>query len=371
MNRNLRSLALLAVVTASSAASAATPSTHSWKSWPTFYANPDMAIWKDQNTIIKATVADFNENSSAAYLILANDDDSETLVGNNENEYNMTGSTADLCGSGSDGCAWSRPDSTDPTKRVESDVFFDAWVMWDFDYKSTDIWGYGGSQRPLATAAMHEFGHAMGLEHENAIYNVMGNEYETITTNGTTYTVRLGEDATAGLKAMYASSSGYEDLAVSHWMYSDADCYSYSAGWELKTVCSEYSDHMRTRMFGTTGAELAVSWWSEEPVYWASKSTRIKVEVTVENNGSASQTSNLKMLLCSSKTVSSACTTLTTTSVTETPDSPNLRSQWITMPSTVKIGETWYIGAWIDSSSKLVESDEANNFTYLAAVQIK
>lgn len=371
MNRFLATFALAAFV-APLPAHASSASTHFWKSWPTFYANPNMtAVWKDQNTMIQATVGDFNENSSAAYLMLADDNDTDTIVGNNENEYNMTGSTADLCGTGADGCAWNRPDTTDLTKRVESDIFFDAWVMWDFDYKSTDTYEYGGGERPLATTAMHEFGHAMGLEHENSIYNIMGTDFEYMTTNGTSYSVRLGEDGTAGLKKNYTSATGYEDLAVSHWMYSDADCYTYSVGWELKTVCSAYSDHMRTRMFDSRGAELAVTWSADEPTYWTSKSTRIKVEVTVENNGSSSQTSNLKMLICPTSTVSSSCTTLTTTSVTETPDAPNLRSQWITMPSTVKIGETWYIGAWIDSSKSLTETDETNNFTYLAAVKIK
>lgn len=70
--------------------------------------------------------------------------------------------------------------------------------MDDLDQQDEHL-AYGGGSRPFQTTAIHEFGHAAGLGHENAEYNIMGEDWTHISCNGSTYRSYVGEDANDGL----------------------------------------------------------------------------------------------------------------------------------------------------------------------------
>ena len=138
------------------------------------------------------------------------------------------------------------------------------------------------------------------------------------------------------------------------------------------TYCSGYSDHKRVRILDSTGAELPVGWSSSEPTYTASKGSWLKVDVTLENNGAVSQRSTVQMYLSSLRQISpSSSTSIGSSTVTATPNIPDLLTIWVAIPSTVSSGSTYFIGAGVDGSGTLTEVNEDNNYTYLAAVKIK
>lgn len=303
---------------------------------------------------------------------VVDDDDATVADKNTENELMFTASSTLLCGTGADGCAWWWAYSSDATKRYESDVYLDSTVSWDTDRVTTDIGAYGGSQRPLATTTIHEIGHFLGLNHEWRYYNVMGLDFEYMTSNGTDYFPTLGEDATTGLASLYGYATGYEDLSVSHWQYQQCQMDTAVVYGMSIRYCNGYSDHNRVRVLDSTGAELPISWSSSEPTYTASKGSWLKAEVTLENNGAVSQRNTVQMYLSSLRQISpSSATSIGSSTVTATPNIPDLLTIWIALPSTLKSGSTYYIGAGVDATGTLTEVNEDNNYTYLAAVKIK
>lgn len=362
-------LPLLAVA---SPAHASYPSTAKWSSAPTLNIQRSSSIssaWYDE---VEAAIDIVNLGSFGTWVSVVDDDDTTVADANGESELAFTSSNALLCGTGADGCAWTWAYSSDANKRYESDVYLDSTVSWDTDRLTTDIGAYGGSQRPLATTTIHEIGHFLGLDHESRYYNVMGKDFEYMTSNGTEYFPTLGEDATTGLVTHYGYASGYEDLAVSHWKWDQCAMDTVSFMGISITYCSGYSDHKRVRVLDSTGAELPSSWSSSEPTYTATKGSWLKAEVTLENNGAVSQRNTVQMYLSSLRQISpSSSTSIGSSTVTATPNVPDLLTIWIALPSTLKSGSTYYIGAGVDASGTLTEVNEDNNYAYLAAVKIK
>lgn len=78
-------------------------------------------------------------------------------------------------------------------KRESQSVAATSLMPEDTPYSHTlYLWNYGGSYRPYQTTVMHELGHAMGLEHEDDEYNVMGKDYTHIHAHGGFGTAYLG-----------------------------------------------------------------------------------------------------------------------------------------------------------------------------------
>lgn len=326
---------------------------------PILYENPGSALWWERyNTTVTNAVAIVYKNASSIGLYKAADDDYVTAVNNLESEFTFTYDFAGICGIGpAGGCTIPSWDGT--TYRTETDVFMDGNLAWDTSLTSSQITSYGGSGRPLATTLIHEFGHALGLGHENRYYNIMGKDWTHLVANGTGYTTAMGEDATYGLRNMYGSTTGgYEDLSVSHWK------------WDEKTT-GEYSNHIRNEVQDSAGTELAKTTVSEQPIYTITKGAKGKVEVTVENSGAFTQVTNLRLYLSSNSTISSADTTLLTQSISMGQYLPSEGTYEVTWPSTLSSGATWYVGACVDSSSTLTEVREDNNCAHISQLKVK
>ena len=100
----------------------------------------------------------------------------------------------------------------------EVNVVFDAGVKYsksDYQYSKTP---YGGDWRPWGTTAMHEFGHGLGLAHNNGTYNIMGEDWDHIHANDAKVRHYAGEDAGNGAVHIYGKSqnSVIQDVGVTH-----------------------------------------------------------------------------------------------------------------------------------------------------------
>ena len=67
----------------------------------------------------------------------------------------------------------------------------------------------------LRATASHELGHALGLQHENRLYNIMGDDFSHTYANGNLLISGRGEDASEGLVRIYgAAGSVRPDIAI-------------------------------------------------------------------------------------------------------------------------------------------------------------
>ena len=326
-----------------------------WAASPTLYISSSQAsTYATEWGLIQATASRLTQNAANIGFFVGVDDDTDQTYGNKESEVVFTTSNYWLCGS--DACCYRYADSTGKNI-AETDVFMNI-VAWETTNTTTNMWAYGGGKRPISTVAMHEFGHVLGLSHTNNLYNMMGQAHTHINTNGSNYTVRVGEDATSGLRSLYGSTTGaYEDLEVSHWMYDG--------------VSGEYSTHKRTRLYDSAGTVLTNTGTALVPVYSVTKGSKVKLEATFENNGALAHSGSYKVYLSLDSTITSSDTELLLSTFSLGPDTPYTNTASVTIPSTLSSGTTYYLGISLDTYGAITEVDEANNYAYITAIKIK
>lgn len=239
----------------------------------------------------------------------------------------------------------------------EVDIRFDNTVAYHYTQNKSQLKPYGGSYRPFQTTAMHEFGHAGGLGHEADTYNIMGQDWDHIHANGSTARAYAGEDASAGMVASYGKTGGYrEDLGVVHWRY-DED------------TSGQYSWHERTRILTTANVEHAKVAGTKEPTYWVSPGKRFKLELSFENNGKSSKRVKVCYYLSTNDYISTFDTLLATRMITVNPNGDPWgvwTSQYtLTLPKNLPGLKNYWVGAKIDCDSKVSETYEWNNATYV------
>lgn len=236
---------------------------------------------------------------------------------------------------------------------TEADILFDSTVPYHYTTAKTSLWPYGGYYRPFQTTAMHEFGHAGGLAHTTNTYNIMGQDWTHIHANGATALAYPGEDASAGMVALYGLwTAGPEDVAVTHWRWTGS-----SGG---------YSTHGRTRIFDSAGIELAkVCASCAEPVYQVSKGQTLQLELSYENLGKSTQTVAVGYYLSTNNLITTVDTFLASASLTLSRDTVLTWSKTLTIPSWLTSGTTYWLGAIVDYTGAIAELDESNNATYV------
>lgn len=317
----------------------------------TFNANPtgfdgQYAFWR---TSFANALANFNATPINLSIGVQVDNDTNVGVGNGESEiwwasggsavgYNIT----NPCGN-----------------TIEGDIIFHNDVSYDdsMDQK-TNFWNYGGNSRTFETTALHEVGHTIGLAHENRYYNIMGSDYTHVHTTGeTALRSYMGEDATNGLIALYGQTTK-QDVSVAAWRHTGAS--------------GEYSTHGRTRLFDSNGSLLtsteAISgcgYSSCEQRYDVGLGQSIQYELTLENNGSNSQTVVLGYYISTNATITSSDTLIGTDTVTVTRNTPETTTRNVTIPSNLSPNTDYYLGVIIDNNNSVSEWDESNNTSYI------
>ena len=234
----------------------------------------------------------------------------------------------------------------------EVDVVFNNNVAYTSSANRASSITYGGSFRPFRTTATHEFGHAMGLLHENRYYNIMGQDWDFVHANGNSTRAYLGEDAANGAVILYGTTTGsMEDVSLSHHKY-------------LGTS-GEYSTHQSTRLYNSTGGNLSSFTNSGETVYRVNKGQTVRLELTAENNGKTSQNPQVGYYISTNNIISTGDQNIGTGSLTLTRNVPYTFTRTLTIPSSLNSGQYYWIGAVIDNNNAISESTGTNNSTYL------
>ena len=183
----------------------------------------------------------------------------------------------------------------------------------------------------LRSVAMHEFGHALGLDHEDDTLAVMNTHHH--------YSAGLHADDRRGLRARYPGSATETDVGPSIWKKTDGD-------W--RTSASLVS----SPTFAVAGQTIAMEW-------------------TQENFGTVDATFDVGFHLSSNDVVSPTDTLLgTSTGAFEFAGQSSTHTRTVTVPSGTPAG-TYFLGVCFDNGNALAESRENNNcVAYPATISI-
>ncbi|MDO8304139.1 MAG: CARDB domain-containing protein, partial [Sedimentisphaerales bacterium] len=238
----------------------------------------------------------------------------------------------------------------------EADIIFDADEPWSpFSY-SSNLWPYKGPYRPFVTTAVHEMGHALGLNHENRFYNVMGEDWTHVHTDESKTAGYAGSDATQGALFLYGKSAKYgwkEDLAVTHWKYAKKG--------------GEYSKHTPTVMYLSDAVTKANA---EEldgfSLYLVRPGDIYNAEFTYENTGYSGQP-NVKVawFISTNKAISTFDRMIGSTQINLPAGAVWTTTVSLTIPSDLKAGMIYFLGVIVDYQNNIGEFNEANNSTFL------
>lgn len=235
----------------------------------------------------------------------------------------------------------------------EADVVFYNGEDYTTSMNKTSLWPFDGSYRPFQTTAIHEYGHAAGLGHEDDEYNIMGQDWDHIHCNGSTARSYVGEDACDGLVDIYGRASGgsFEDVSASLFEWSGRS--------------GEYSKHSFCDVYTSGGSLLSsYSTYNGQRRYNVSKGTTYKFEFTFENNGETTQEFRAGYYLSTNNYISTSDDLLATTTFTLSRDNVYTYKRSITIPSDLSSGSTYYLGVKVDDDYSVSEVDGSNNVAY-------
>ncbi len=238
---------------------------------------------------------------------------------------------------------------------TEGDVIFDYTSTtanpfeWTTSHSRTNLIRYGGSKRLLQGTATHEFGHAIGLLHENRWYNVMGSDFTHLHTNSTTTDAYVGEDAGTAAVFLYGLwAGGPQDVALEHFKY-------------LGTS-GEYSTHQFTQLFNTLGT-LTINGMTG---YYVRRGQTIQAEFTFENVGRTTASNiPVRFYISTNDLISTSDTLIKQISVTLSRDTVSTWKYSVTIPSNLALNTNYFLGAYINPVGTISETDYSNNGTFL------
>ena len=198
----------------------------------------------------------------------------------------------------------------------------------------------------------------MGLQHENRLYNIMGDDFSHTYANGNLLISGRGEDASEGLVRIYgAAGSVRPDIAITRWKYQGTD--------------GAYSAHQLTDLW--INSALTVPNYvaapgtrdSGETIYQVTPGQLVWTEFTYENNGPVNLTSTVSYYISTNSTITTrdrrVAVSIGQPFNRDTPQTE--RMMRIRVPADLAPGR-YYVGAIVDSTNSLIEADERNNAAY-------
>jgi len=205
----------------------------------------------------------------------------------------------------------------------EADIAFNgnyAWNTGALNYASL------GSPYSFEGVALHELGHAAGMNHSDGVMATMNSYYPNSGPLGYYKEFDPLPDDSRGLRAMYPDSTTDHDVAGSAFKRTGA------------------------------GTSTVVS----SPT-WAYRGSTVTIEYTFANQGTYSETFNNSFYLSTNNFISTADRLLGTNyGASAGPGATGTFSRTLTIPSDIAPG-TYYLGFLVDSGSGIGETNEGNN----------
>lgn len=320
----------------------------SWPSWPFSMSAAAISFpaGNQYRTDLGTISSRFSAENPSNIYVSQSYDDASVAMDNNQNEIWFS---SDTSFSPAVTFYWSSGSTL-----TEADIIAYNGLAWTTSSSKTATIAYGGSSRYWLATALHEYGHAAGLGHENLEYNIMGQDWDHVSCNGSTIRTYLGEDAADGLVSVYGVYSGMiEDVGVSYFKY--------------QGTSGAYSAHEPCEMYDSAGSVLPGSTFvSGQRRYDVSPGQQVRVEFTFENNGASSQTTGLSYYVSTNNFISTGDRLIGSGLITQGRADVFTRYDTITIPTDLNTNQTYYLGVMIDDADAVSEATEVNNYAYHA-----
>jgi hypothetical protein len=247
---------------------------------------------------------------------------------------------------------------------TEADIVFNSNKLWSTDRIQSTKVAYGGDYNTFGTTALHEMGHALGLDHENEVLNIMGMSQLNLHANRRRIRTYVGEDASNGEVFLYGlDATSSNDASVSHWKYWKAGGSDYDGDGE-----GDYSVNRLTAIYDSILGGPPVSGISFEGVklYYVKKGFSYDVQFTYENNGYDDLSKvDIGYYISTNRIISTRDRQLASRIMDLSRDIPSTEKYTLTIPSYVIEGQTYWLGVIVDCNDGIPEFDEKNNAAYI------
>lgn len=214
----------------------------------------------------------------------------------------------------------------------------------------------GSRWRSIRLAAIHEFGHAAGLNHTSNTYNVMGSAWTHVHAVGDFIRAYIGEDAGVGLMNLYGrnSSKNIVDLSATAFRRSGSkDGYSLHKPTLIRTTSNENIGTFRDK--------------NDVLGYKVNRGQTYKVQFGFENLGEVIQRGWDNAYFISSDNIIKTSDQRVATYYDWyfTPNAVDYVWRKVKVPSDLVRGKTYYLGMIVDVNNDISESYEGNNTVYI------
>jgi hypothetical protein len=326
--------------------------------WPTgtlttFYArNSDFARGPEESatrlpntykSVLEWAVAEYELAPHNLNSFIRYDSSLTPTLGNNRNEITFDNAACSI------GCAYVLASCSSGI--YEADIQLKK-ITWTTSTSKAKHFPYAADKFfDFRAVALHELGHAFGLEHTANVYNLMGDQNTHSHTNGNISVPYIGGDDAKGLVALYGTrSGGRPELSVSHWRFTSPD------------GANVYSLHRFASILDSAGAKIAPTGNipnSSERLYTLRRGQVVMPEFTLESTGTALGSFETRYYLSTDDTIASSDRLLATFGgQTLATGAVKLYRHSVTIPTNAATNTTLYLGIIVDTLNQNAESHD-------------